>query len=75
MSYAEIFTKFQPDHDPRHIEAYVRLEYPTLGHLSLETLKREAAIAADCIRIAGTASAEELAQSFGLTNKAQELQA
>lgn len=66
MSYAETFKKLQPDHDPRHIEAYVRLEHGTLGGLSMDTLRSEARTAAACIDLAGTTSAEELAQSFGL---------
>lgn len=63
--YAETFKKLQPNHDPRHIEAWVRLEYGTLSHLPLSTLRREAKIAAACTD-AGVAEAEALAQSFGL---------
>lgn len=66
MSYADTFRTLQPRHDPRHIEAYVRLEYSTLGHLDMRTLSREAGIAADCIEVAGVEEAESLAQSFGL---------
>ena len=64
--YAEIFTKLQPEFDPRHIEAYVRLEYHTLSHLSQQVLRREANIAADCVRVGGVKAAEDCAQSFGL---------
>jgi hypothetical protein len=64
--YAETFRKLQPKHDPRHIEAFVRLEYSTLNHLPLATLRREAKIAADCIDVGGMAAAEELALSYGL---------
>lgn len=66
---AALFAELQPDFDPRHIEAYVRLEYPTLAHLPRSTLAREARIAADCIRTAGEAEAESLAQSFGLVER------
>jgi hypothetical protein len=64
--YAETFKKLQPKHDPRHIEAFVRLEYSTLNHLSLATLRREAKIAAGCIEVDGIENAEECARSFGL---------
>ncbi len=65
-SYAETFKQLQPKYDPRHIEAYVRLEYRTLGHLDLKTLGREAKIAAECIRLDGAEVAERLARTFGL---------
>lgn len=64
--YAETFKKLQPDFDPRHIEGFVRLEYSTLDHLPLSTLRREAKIAADCIREGGVEMAEANARSFGL---------
>lgn len=64
--YAETFKALQPAHDPRHIEAYVRLEYGTLSHLPIETLRREADIAAGCIAAGGVEEAESLAESFGL---------
>jgi hypothetical protein len=64
--YAETFKQLQPAHDPRHIEALVRLEYHTLNHLPLRTLKREARIAADCIALMGLDEAEKCAKSFGL---------
>ena len=62
--YADTFKKLQPDFDPRLIEAYVRLEYSTLDHLPLATLKREAKIAAQCITEGGIAAAEQLADSM-----------
>lgn len=64
--YADIFKKLQPAHDPRHIEAFVRLEYDRLGHLSIQTLRREAKIASACIVADGVENAEALAVSFGL---------
>lgn len=64
--YSDTFKKLQPSHDPRHIEAFVRLEYSTLSHLDLRTLRREARIAADCIALGGVEEAETLAKSFGL---------
>jgi hypothetical protein len=65
-SYAATFRELQPNYDPRHIEAFVRLEYHTIGHLPLSTLKREAKIAAQCVDVAGVAESEEIARSFGL---------
>jgi hypothetical protein len=56
----------QPSHDPRHIEAFVRLQYSTLCHLDKDTLRREAQIAAGCIAEGGKETAEAIAQSFGL---------
>jgi hypothetical protein len=64
--YAETFRKLQPKFDPRHIEAYIRLEYATLGHLSIEVMRREASIAAMCVEEGGLEAAEDCAQSFGL---------
>lgn len=64
-SYAALFREFQPGCDPRHVEAYVRLQYSTLGHLDRATLRREARIAAGCIK-ADPAGAEGLALSYGL---------
>lgn len=64
--YADTFKQLAPGYDPRHIEAYVRLEYSTLDHLDLPTLRREARIAAACIEHSGRDNAEALARSFGL---------
>lgn len=64
--YTETFRALAPGYDPRHIEAYVRLEYSTLGHLSRATLKREASIAMACVDADGREAAERCAQSFGL---------
>lgn len=64
--YAATFKKLQPAHDPRHIEAFVRLEYSTLDHLDIYTLSREAKIAAECITVGGIEQAERCAVSFGL---------
>lgn len=64
--YTETFRKLAPKYDPRHIEAYVRLEYSTLDHLPLATMKREVSIAIDCIEVGGLEAAESCAKSFGL---------
>lgn len=64
--YTEMFRKMAPNHDPRHIEAYIRLQYSTLDHLSKECMRREVAIAKDCVEVGGVSAAEACALSFGL---------
>lgn len=53
-------------YDPRHIEAYIRIEYGTLGHLSEDAWRREIEIAIGCIQTSGWDSSERAAKSFGL---------
>lgn len=64
--YADTFRALQPAYDPRHIEAFVRLQYSTLNQLDRRTLVREAKIAALCVEQGGADAAEKVAQSFGL---------
>jgi hypothetical protein len=52
--------------DPRHIEAYMRLEHPTLDGLSAPQFEREVAISVECVDAAGPSEAEACAASFGL---------
>lgn len=54
------------DVDPRHVEAYMRVGYGTLDHLSREKFAREVAIAVECVDEGGLQEAEDLAQSYGL---------
>lgn len=52
--------------DPRHVEAFMRIEYGTLDHLSRE---RFAALARDCaqdVLAAGPDESETFAVSMGL---------
>lgn len=51
--------------DPRHVEAYMRLEHPTLDGLSREAFAREVEAGAVCA-MADPVKAEELAQSYDL---------
>ena len=51
-----------PDVDARHVEAFMRLQYGTLDHLSKATFKREAMISAACVAESGAAESERLAQ-------------
>ena len=53
-------------YDPRHIEAYMRLQYSTLDHLDAATFKAEVRIACECIEFMGADDAERLALSYGL---------
>lgn len=52
--------------DPRHVEAYMRLEHSTLDGLSRSQFKQEVAIGIACIEEGGILAAESCAQSFGL---------
>lgn len=54
------------EHDPRHVEAYMRLEHSTLDHLPRERFGAEVRIAVACIRHAGPEMAERCARSFGM---------
>ena len=55
-----------PTHDPRHIEALMRVEYRTLDHLSAADFEREVYVCIKAIELMGRAEAEETARSFGL---------
>ena len=63
--YAATIERLAPEHDPAHIEAWMRLEHPTLDGLGMR-FAREVAVAVECIRAAGIAESDELARSFGL---------
>lgn len=52
--------------DPRHVEAYMRVEYGTLDHLSHADFRREIGIALGCQREAGPEHGEMVARSVGL---------
>jgi hypothetical protein len=55
-----------PGYDPRHIEAYMRIQFDTFDHLSRDDFKREVVICQQCIDVAGLEQAERCAKSFGL---------
>lgn len=55
-----------PGLDPRHVEAYMRIEHGTLDHLSPHAFEAEARVATECIALGGKAEAEALAASYGL---------
>lgn len=52
--------------DPRHVEAYMRLEHGTLDALSPSRFALEVTLACSCIQMGGESAAEALAQSYGL---------
>ena len=56
----------RPDADPRHVEAWMRLEHPTLDALSPVAFELEVGVALACIDAAGAAESEKLAASLGL---------
>ncbi len=54
------------DVDARHVEAWMRLEHPTLDGLSAAEFEREIDLAVAAIATAGATESEALAASFGL---------
>lgn len=52
--------------DPRHIEAWMRVEHSTLDHLTRGEFLKEIRFAAECINECGVEESEGLAQSYGL---------
>lgn len=52
--------------DPRHVEAYMRLEHSTLDDLSPAGFSKEVSIGIECVETGGIINAERNAQSFGL---------
>jgi hypothetical protein len=53
-------------YDPRHVEAYMRLERGTLDGLSRQSWDIELEQACICIDMGGRNDAEALAKSYGL---------
>lgn len=64
--YTNRIRAIAPDHDPRHIEAWMRLECGTLDWLDPERFIREVLAGVACIKEAGTTFSEQLAKSYGL---------
>ncbi len=54
------------DVDPRHVEAYMRLEHSTLDRLSKSRFADEVEIGVMCVDADGVKNAESCAQSFAL---------
>lgn len=72
MSYQTLITTMMADAgtievaDPRHIEAWMRIEHPTLDALGLPEFAAEIQMAIACVRAEPLAISEELARSIGL---------
>ena len=65
-AYTPSITELAPMDDPRHIEAWMRVEHGTLDHLDRARFRSEVALAQACIAEAGDAESEALARSYGL---------
>jgi len=63
--YRDLIKRLAPEYDPRHIEAYIRVEHSTLDHLTPERFRAEVRIARLCIDEGGREMAEQCARSFG----------
>jgi len=70
-SYAAAIAQLAPDHDPAHVEAWMRLKHPTLDGLDAAHFAREVDVAISCITTAGLQECDELAHSFGLRPRAR----
>ena len=63
--YAAQIAALVPGFDPRHVEAYMRVEHSTLDGLCPARFREEVAIACACVAEGGTDMAERIAKSFG----------
>lgn len=54
------------DYDPRHIEAYLRLQHGTLDHLSTDQMRDEIEVCVLCVDADGEAAAESLADTYAI---------
>ena len=64
--YQRLIAERTGDVDPRHVEAWMRLEHPTLDGLSGRVFDDAVDEALACARATGAAESEALAASFGL---------
>jgi hypothetical protein len=64
--YQKVIEPMAPGYDPRHIEAYMRVQHSTLGGLTREQFDAEVRLCKACVDEAGIAAAESCALSFGL---------
>ena len=55
-----------PKYDPRHVEAFMRVQYGTLDHLPPDVFMNDARFCALCIDEIGKEEAEKVAKSYGL---------
>lgn len=52
--------------EPRHVEAWMRVEHPTLDHLAPKQFREAVALAIESTEVGGADMSEKLARSFGL---------
>ena len=64
--YRDRIAALAPAYDPRHIEAYMRVENNTLDWMSAGRFACEVEIARQCVDGGGREMAERLAQSYGM---------
>ena len=64
-AYADLIGTYT-QRDPRWVEAYMRIEHPTLDHLSQDQFAAAVRYAAACIDVVGEDKAKQLARTFGL---------
>lgn len=64
--YTDRIAALSPGHDPRHVEAYMRVGHHTLDGLSAPSFRAEVALVCLCVEAEGPARAEQVAASFGL---------
>lgn len=64
--YQRLIAELIRDTDPRWIEAWMRLEHPTLDHLDRVSFAIEAYEALACVLASTATENEDLARSFGL---------
>ena len=65
MSYTQQIRAIAPSYDPRHIEAYMRIEHSTLDALTPARFRGEVRFACACVDEGGIEMAEQIAKSFG----------
>ena len=64
--YERAITPLAPDYDPRHVEAFMRVEHGTLDHLPPSRFRAEVKLACACIDEGGHDFADKVAASFGM---------
>ena len=64
--YQRVIAEYVRDADPRHVEAWMRVEHPTLDGLSAQEFDEAMHAALGAAIDAGPTESEALAASFGL---------
>ena len=64
--YTDQIHALSAGYDPRHVEAYMRVEHNTLDHLRPGRFAAEVRFAVACVDEGGLDMAERVAKSFGL---------